>query len=858
MGIPLINVQPRPSAGSQIVGGLASGLETLLEEHRKKKQSSALADFYGISEEKRADWNKLSPEIQKLVGTSYQKKELQKEKDLAGATKYVEGELKRLGSTYLNEKDFGNIQREYKDLIKKGHTKDNAFELAFGKIKAPKEKEEGEKGGAGALSDLFGLAGPALQSLTKETGEKHPSGAIPLSEKGLGQRAKETGAALPLGLTQAAENFSAISPLLNLAQQKSNFPGIEELLQNKTPLKREKYFDKPSEILKNKLFEQYGPKEGQEIAETADVLSVVAGLVGPKVYQKIKNLLPKGAIAPDEILAAEKGITVQAPKQIAQAPSAGEPVSPKQPTPKPKASPEKSPLAGRVSEAPATATESRVARTEPEARIYPRLKNIELRETQLKKHPKYVREIEVDQLAREERAAKRVPKTEADQLSLENRKTVASSKLPAVQESYTRSIARVRALENEVAKLTGEAKESAETLLEMAQKDLDNAQFELRQTMNNARSGESRVGIPEMQRAARKKMIDIGDKISEGQEVKLSKADYSPDLIKQAEDLQKRKSIPSSKPDDFYNVVHDTYVDEYKGRIAKIDKEMKSLPRTGSGIVQHHQLQKEKDILNMMIDSAKAETAIHRHKLGLREMAERQKADQHFRQLKKAEGKAEVGRVAQEKMWKSRISEVMKDADSIPEIAEEAIESAVAENPKMADQIRKEKTKLEEALGDVHKFTKERAAKAAGAPKQGAKPPPAPPKPSPEALPSAKDYVKKANNRFKQFRDLVDKALSKIPILGETEEGKGIAAGIITGIWDEIRHEFDVTVTSGQVAGILLGRKGFTTRYSANQATRWLIQQGKKAVARYAAETHNEELFGRFSPKIRKEVLKSS
>jgi len=287
------------------------------------------------------------------------------------------------------------------------------------------------------------------------------------------------------------------------------------------------------------------------------------------------------------------------------------------------------------------ATISRVERVQPESRLYKTEKEVALREKQLKNFPKYAEEIEKD--AQQRALKQKKPGIQAT-ATKEAKKAYYEKELPKTQDLYIKAQARVRALENEIAK-NGADQAYYKPLLDAAKKELQETEYLYRQVYNNAKTGESRVGFDQMKKAAQEKVIDLRDKIADGAEISLSKKDYNPEFIKEAKELSKRKPLEAKKQSDYFTQVHDGYASIYKKRIAEIDEKLKSANKSLSDVFSKQNLAKERDVLQKMVDHVEAENTIHRYKMALRETAERSKAAERFKKLKpQAPGKsAEVG-----------------------------------------------------------------------------------------------------------------------------------------------------------------------------------------------------------------------
>jgi hypothetical protein len=298
----------------------------------------------------------------------------------------------------------------------------------------------------------------------------------------------------------------------------------------------------------------------------------------------------------------------------------------------------------------AEATEKRVARVEPKEKLFKTTQEQANRERQVKEVGKYQAEIEKDTADRIARREKLVPKTEAGKLSLQGRISVAEKNLPKAREEYYKAGARLRALEDLSVKAPQAEKAVYEDILKSAQKDLKDAEFNLNTTLSNAKTGSSKVGLEEMRAAARQKMTDISDKISEGAEVTLHKRDYNPQMIKEAKAISKKKPLPGQDRSDYFTQVHGEYANEYENQIGRIEQEMKTLPKNMSGLQRLRELEKERDVLRKLVDHIDAENIIHRRKLALRGMSERQKAEQRLKKFEVRKDGGKVSEIAREKI----------------------------------------------------------------------------------------------------------------------------------------------------------------------------------------------------------------
>jgi hypothetical protein len=765
-----------------------------------------------------------APSIQEMI-LSRRKQQAGIQKDVDESRKYLNSALPKAVFNKYGDK----IDPIYKKYLQQGLTRDEARDRAVGDVTGRKRKGEAFEEGEG--SDLReGLGNTGLEALMKSlstAGKEAPGAALqslPFAGGALGSA---------LGFPTAGAGAIAAPALLELARHKGVGLTPRELIEGKKPAGKETYFENPlssaASWLDEKAREGKTPEERQKAEETKQVLSSVMDallLLSPSKGAK------RGAISPDEILPAEKPGQIELKRQ---------PISPKTGKPATKVTP---PLEGKVTKAPETATESRVARVNPEARIYPRLEKVELAEQQLKNYPKYVAEMETDAAERAARKEARIPKTVKGMDSQRIRIHEAEKQWPLAQESYNKAAGRVRALEDEVVKLKGSQRESAETLLDMAKKELDDATFDLKQAWENLEGTNYRATSGEMRDAARNKIQQIQDTVAKGEEYKIHKRDYSPDLIAKAQAISKSKPLPKARQSDFYTQVHDVYANEYRNQVSKIDKELASLPKTMQGMFQAKNLQAEKDILNKMIKSAEAEKTIQNRRFGLREMAERHKAQERFKQLKQINEKPEVSNLANQKMWRGRFEEA-KTSESRGAVFDDAVEQVANEHPEQAEKIRAEGQKLKDSIEELFKTRPPKEpprVKGERTRTRGRKTPEqeAPPKgkgiPKEEELQtkskSAKQAAKESLKWVRDFQDKVDDLLGKVPILGKHWVGKDLIIGAIGAAVDELHKEYELPITGGDITNVIFGRAFYgvrwVTRKWAKNLTKWAIKRVKE------------------------------
>lgn len=500
-------------------------------------------------------------------------------------------------------------------------------------------------------------------------------------------------------------------------------------------------------------------------------------------------------------------------------------------------------LAGRVStESPKTGTELRMERAKPSHKLYKEKAQEELRKTQLKKHPKYAEEIASDAADRAMRAEKVLgPRA---QTSKALRMQVASQEVPKANADYQKSIARVRALENQLASSPQMASE-IQPVLDVAINELRDAEFLLKQTMNNALTGESRVGLEAMRGAAQNKVLNFGNEILEGKEIKLALKDYNPEMIKKAKALPK-KPLEARKTEDFFTQVHGEYQKIYQDRIEKIDQELAALSKEKGmwKVEKQAQLHKEKDILKKLSDHVDAENAIHRHKLALREMHQRKVAQDRFGKLTKAEGKPKVAEAAKPAIEKrAQIAERLKTSEGRAQIADDAIEevAAKAKTPKEAEQVRAQKETLKDAIEKVHaKGEKIKEKVASGA--------------------DTKTLPQKRKSILNDLSDFIDSFKKGPTAFYQTRLGKDLLLGTAVPVISEILKENGIDIPANPLISAVLGGGGLRgSGYRAlfSVITKKLIETYKKSVYREARKTHDRTKVASLKKKYPRKLTKA-
>lgn len=709
--------------------------------------------------------------------------------------------LPRLLKDKSNEETIDKIVKDFSNLIRTTDlTEDEAFSQALERSRISDEKTREESPEEKQFRQSIGR-------LTKEEREssEYPYGLASFFKK-------DPLKALASGGIGAIEGPERLSAFLG-----STFPpewfGFEKG-STRTPL---------SDFLKKKAGIQTLSPQGQSFAESTNVLG---GLL--PLGEALAALYPLKEAGLVEALPKELPFT--SPKKLPFLPSK---IAEEEATISPS-------LAERISKtAPEKATEMRLERLSPKERLFESKKQQEIVQSQLKQYPKYAEEITKDISERAARANRvfgpKALETKSQKIDYYNKQ------LPDIRKGYEESIARVRALENELA-LKPELSNKIEPLLDIAQKSLSENEFLLRQTLNNAKTGESRVGFDTMKKAAQEKVLDIEQKISDNLPVELNKRDYNPEFIRQANSLAKKKPLPATRTDDYFTQVHDGYGQVYKNRLAQLDDEIAKLAetRTLGSMYQRLNLQKERDVIKKLIDHVEAENAIHRNKIALREMHQRKLAKERLEKLRPSEGKPEVKKVAQERIWRDRIVKA-KTPQERSKVVDEVTEEASKSEPQHKEQFNKEKEKAKDF------FSKKKTAE--------------------EAYPKADDFIKKSDkktsgeikNNLHKLRREWESLKNSMPYFWKSRIGREFLVGVGSAIAADFGKEIGIEVPPGLTA-VLVGYGGKEIRgirALSHYMTRKVLQKVHVERAKQAYQQNDMKKFKEFAPSIQRKAKES-
>lgn len=489
-------------------------------------------------------------------------------------------------------------------------------------------------------------------------------------------------------------------------------------------------------------------------------------------------------------------------------------------------------LGERITQPPKTATELRMGRLNPSEKVSPVKQIVETRKKQLANYPKYSEEIARDAAEREVRRQARIPKTEVGEAGLAKRIAIAEQKIPALQNSYTKSLARVRALEDSLAKMPAELRQRYQNLYEIAKQELQEASTDLVTGMSNRVSGGTKSTVSDSVRAANKKLFEIEEAIEAGRDYPLKGYDYSPKMIEQAKAIQKHKPLPKMRGDDFYNQIHDRYLEPYKTKLSELNRNIRD-PLAPPDILKN--ATKQKDILEKMIESAEAEKTIHNHKLGLREMQEAKMTDAKLRSLEKSPLKETKASKAAQESWRKQFQEA-KSPQEKARVIDEGAAQAARESPATAEKIGQEaeqlKVKAQEAKSSFSGAMDE-VNNAGNAQKAG----------------------ETARGIFKNILEGFQRMGKDFPYIWASESGRDFLVGIGTGIMEDIIRENGIDLPySASYISTLLTPKRAPMKLVGLGISKWAIRQWKIGRAEKSYHEHKMKEFESYSPSIKKKA----
>lgn len=721
----------------------------------------------------------------KQYSDSRQKEAELTQKRLKGLPRSMDSYLKKFHDSYLSdEKRYNSLSDRAKEYVMAGYSDEDAIRAALGDMRGETEGSPKSKAVRGtADSDKFvgGWLGQYLDPAKKAI-QEDPS-----------ILAREA----PVAGLKSAENLAALDDPLSAALRLV-FPSKNKPIT-------------ASGALGEQVRKGVDPTLHEGADRVSDIGSFLLDLFTP---------LPKGAKG---TAIAEKGAAKLAPKLAErEIPSLAKGVVSK--------------------EVPVGANAARMERLAPEGKLFKRAEQEAVREQQLKMFPKYAEEISADAAERAARLEAKMPKTAVGEAGVAKRMAVAEAELPKAKDLYQKAVARVRGLENELARGIPEAQKAAtESLYNMAVKELNDAEFYLKTVVNNAKTGEARVGVDQMRQAARNKMLKIEDDVLSGHEPKISLKDYNPETVKKAKALEKKKPLPASRHEDYFTQVHEGYANEYRARIADLDREIEKLKRVpGMAPLQRGlQINREKDVLKKLIDHIDAENAIHRHKMALRETGQRQVAKERLGQYTKQAGEQRV---------KDLAKEALKSPEKAVEATEAAFQDAAAQSTNAAT-----KQKILQELPPVQKKMEQIAA---GEGKIGS---------VLDEVARGPSDVKNAHKWGSKIVDDLKEVFNSLrgsgPTFFNTRLGGDFLIGAGTEFTKELFKEFDIPLSHSAALAAALGRPGRGSVYRAliSSLTRAGINKFKKERYKRALASGDDESLIEFREsypaKLRKEAI---
>lgn len=767
-------LDPNPGFGSQLGRALGQGFSAGI--------SKGIDNFYKQKEDNR-------------------KREEYREKAKQAVDKNLPGFLKNYGEEFEDDyKSTSAIRKKVHELIDQDIPPTQAYDLALADYRKGLESSPGSQKKP-TFSHLEGVTEAPLDISPQQKNliERLTEPASPEGSPGLLGQAVREKIDMPTILGSLALGLPAALEEMNIMQ---GFPGVQRLAENTGLFEKTERPPLITEKLREKLHEDLSPEQ-QKAAESIEF----AGSLIP-VSSLISGISRIGKGAPfinsiKRIGRAKNISTPQVLQDIAkEAESVGVDLGKV-------ASGEKKEAQRffKIVDKESSPTTSRTERVEKGMPKFQPESEASLRETQLREHPKYEKEISKDAQERAERLESQKPKTEKGEIGLQKRRAQAQSQLPEIRDNYQRAIARNRALEDSYVNASGEARAKISPLLQHSRKNLKEAEDAYKQTLSNSKHGTSKKGIADQKKSAQEKTLKLSDDIAEGKQIKLGKADYNPETIREAERIKKLKKQPSGHPPDkFYEDVHNTYEDVYKDHLSKLNKEISELKgniRSLSDAQKMRTLQKEKDIFEKMIKQTEAEKIIHRRKLRLREMAERKRAQERLKNLKPARDSKTERYMGSRREKIKKFEEDFKNPEKNSEkIFEEAAEQAKKEKPKLEEQIKESKQQFKEEAKKGKKAGSDLGEDLDSLKKEK----------------SAKEAAKKGMHYIKKFQVWSDRLLKKIPWLGQTEIGRDVLKGMIQAALEEASRVVNLGISPGVVMSLGFGRpRGAFLRLATHQ-----------------------------------------
>jgi hypothetical protein len=241
-----------------------------------------------------------------------------------------------------------------------------------------------------------------------------------------------------------------------------------------------------------------------------------------------------------------------------------------------------------------------------------------------------------------------------------------------------------------------------------------------------------------------------------------------------------------------------------------------------------------------------AESAIHRHKLALRERFERQKAASRFKPQKEAVKAEKTVRATKEPFQMKRsIQEAAKSPEAASRAAEDVMEEAARQNPKQAESIGKQKEAFKETAQETQKKAKKDAESLAETIKKAKSPK------------DAQEAVKSVQSKWEKWWGGRKEALPKLAmsfLYGAAVDTVKNTLQETTGAKIPVRPIYAALAIGG------VSRSGISAGggYMGAQLSSWLWKEGRISSLKTAILERNrpeiERLKAKYGPKIFKEA----
>jgi len=290
------------------------------------------------------------------------------------------------------------------------------------------------------------------------------------------------------------------------------------------------------------------------------------------------------------------------------------------------------PKALKVTEAPKGATLSRISKVAKEAKPFEAAKEAEIFQQQIKKFPKFAEEIQVD-AAKRLKSALKIKRAETFANEAVKMETAAREIQP-LKEAYETNIARMRTLEEEIARSGPGTRSKLEELLNLFKSETAKSENELNKALSLAKTGNAKATTEEITRNAFNQVQKVREMANDFENpISLSKRDYNPERVKLYQQLSKKELPVGKEISDYHQKLYKTYESMYDRRLNELANEIKEAT-TKKDLGSLMAYKRERDVLNQLKENAKAEQFLHDRNLRLRQIEQRNKIAEKVKTLR--------------------------------------------------------------------------------------------------------------------------------------------------------------------------------------------------------------------------------